>query len=70
MSDFPMMLYKSGSEIEWDGAKFNTIVVEDADALTVASDAGWLTAGDVAAALAAPAGEEAAAPRGRRPKAD
>lgn len=45
MSDeYPKMLYKPGSEIEWDGAKFDTLIVDSLDAEEAVSADGWKSA--------------------------
>jgi hypothetical protein len=39
--DFPKMLYRDGSEIEFEGRSLDTITVEDADAETAAKKEGF-----------------------------
>lgn len=44
--DFPLMLYRPGSEIEWAGGKFDTLIVGDAEECEIAQSDGWLLAAD------------------------
>ena len=39
--ELPAMLYKPGGELEWDGEMFDTLVVEDDEALEAALGEGW-----------------------------
>lgn len=41
MPEFPAMLYKRGGALEWDGEKFDTLIVEDAEELEIAQSDGW-----------------------------
>lgn len=41
MSDFPLMLYRPGSEIELYGRTFDTLIVADGDEEAVALGDGW-----------------------------
>lgn len=41
MPEFPAMVYKRGTELEWDGEKFDTLIVEDAEELEIAQADGW-----------------------------
>lgn len=48
MSDqFPKMLYREGTEMEWHGLSLDTLVVADADELAAAKKEGWLAVGDL-----------------------
>lgn len=48
MSDeYPKMLLREGSEIEWEGAKYDTLIVADADELAAAKKDGWKPATEV-----------------------
>ena len=38
---FPIMLYKFGSMIEWDGEKFDYVICADAEELEIAQADGW-----------------------------
>ncbi len=38
MSDYPKMLYKTGSEIEWEGLLLDTVTVADKDEEAAAKD--------------------------------
>lgn len=38
MSDYPKMLFKVGTEIEWEGLSLDTIIVEDAEGEAAAKD--------------------------------
>jgi hypothetical protein len=42
MPEFPAMLYKHGSEIEWDGERFDTLTVHNGDELDAALKDGWV----------------------------
>lgn len=57
--EFPFMLYKPGSMIEWDGEGFDYLVVDDVDELEAAKADGW-----------SEGKEPVAKPRGRPRKAD
>lgn len=39
--ELPAMLYKHGSELEWDGELFDTLVVADDEELDAALADGW-----------------------------
>lgn len=67
-NEYPMMVYKGGTEIEWDGLMLDTRIVADADEAADAFADGWLAAADVTA-LHADEAADAPAPRGRKPKA-
>jgi hypothetical protein len=73
MSDFPKMLYRPGTEIEWSGLNLDTCIVDDEASKAAANAEGWGTAADVFTAKSANDAEEstqvAEAPRrGRPPK--
>lgn len=42
MTDFPKMLYRDGTEFEWDGRPTDTLVVTDNAEFEAAIDDGWL----------------------------
>ena len=48
--ELPAMLYKPGDEIEWDGKRFDTVVVTDDEELEIAMADGWLLPKDALAA--------------------
>lgn len=61
MNGFPLMLYRAGSALQWDGRGLDVLVVDDATALATARAGGWLTVADLMAPKPA-----AAAPRARK----
>jgi hypothetical protein len=42
MSDFPLMLYRHGSEFVWDGRPVDSIIVDDSDEEKAAAKEGWV----------------------------
>jgi hypothetical protein len=68
-NEFPKMLFKMGSAFEWEGRKLDSLLVHDAGQEAAAFDDGWLTSAMVLDADdAAPADDEAPAPRRGRPR--
>lgn len=45
-SDFPMMLYRDGSEFAWDRRPTDTLIVNDAEEAEIAVLEGWKIAAD------------------------
>ena len=46
--DYPAMLYKrDGDMIEWDGKRFDTLIVADEEELEIALSDGWQLPADV-----------------------
>lgn len=43
MNDFPKMLYRIGDEIEWEGLKLATLIVQSAEHEAEAVTEGWRT---------------------------
>lgn len=40
-NDYPKMLYRAGSEIEWEGKSLDTLIVDDAEGESAAVKEGW-----------------------------
>jgi len=59
MPEFPAMLYKRGTQLEWDGERFDTIIVNDAEELEIAKADGWYVGKP-------PVGDEPAAKKARK----
>ncbi len=44
--EYPKMLYRDGSEIEWEGKSLNTLTVDDAEGEKAARTDGWVGVGE------------------------
>ena len=44
--DYPLMLYRSGSDFVWDGKVTDRLVVENEDQHLAAIDGGWMITAD------------------------
>lgn len=49
---FPKMLLREGEEMEWEGGKFDTLIVNDAEELAAAKKEGWAPATELKKAAA------------------
>ena len=58
------MLYRTGSEMEWEGRMLDTLVAEDATAVTAATADGWKAVADLAELDKPP--ERAKLPEGKK----
>lgn len=45
-TDFPKMLLREGSALEWEGGSYDTLIVHDAEELAAAKKEGWFSALD------------------------
>lgn len=76
--EFPAMLYKRGTALEWDGELFDYVVVNDAEEAEIALSDGWVPHkpadpldhdGDGKAG-GSPSGENSTVRRGKRKAAE
>lgn len=65
--EFPAMLYKRGSSLEWDGEWFDSVVVNDQDELDIALADGWSIGKPEAKPFAPEEPEAPAEPSKRKP---
>lgn len=45
--EYPKMLLREGSEIEWEGGNYDTLTVADADEMAIAKKDGWKLATEI-----------------------